>query len=111
MNAEKLKTHDPQGYAEAVALGVAQERERVTKALTLAERPEIAARSGLVLRIADGIRKGEGYVDMLTSVTGMLQADLESPGPIGTGTVDTPTGEKPGGAASDWRPCADIEEM
>lgn len=99
MDLKQLQTEHPDIYAEAVAAGVKQEKERVGKALALMRKPEIAPRAGLVARIQDGIEKGEEYNEIVLAVTSMLTAALESPDDIKTGVIDTATGEQPKAAA------------
>lgn len=112
MTLEELKTKEPALYAEALAAGEKQERDKVSKCLVLMAKPSIKAQEGIVEAITNGMAAGKPYDEIAVAASDMLTAALESPPPVKVEGVDSASGEVAGasGDAKEFVP-GQVEEV
>ena len=104
MKLDELKKKEPALYAEVLALGAAEERQRTEKCLALMKRPALAEHGGITSMILEGLSGRRPYAEIVDAAASMLTAALESPGDLATGGVDSATGELPEGGRPGWKP-------
>lgn len=112
MDKDKLKNEHPAVYDEVEKAGevkgVEGEKARVKSLLALKEKYKGKAASAIVGDIVDkAIAEGSTELQALTDINvalsnGNIQASLESPGAIGTGSQTTGSGEGAGNYESNW---------
>ena len=113
MTFQDLQIHDPQGAAEAVAEGVQRERSRVAALLAMRQDPRFSRIEAIVqvfdTAIGDGSTVEQASALLLNVLSrNSTQAALESPGPLGTGHVDTAIGEAAGKGAEARQPVTEV---
>jgi hypothetical protein len=98
MTSKELKMKNPQIYADVIAEGVAQERARVAALVAKKRDPRFANIDAIQTVFDDAIERGDTVDQASARLLEVLssngvQAAMESPGAIETGSVDTATGE------------------
>lgn len=99
MNEKELKTKHPELYAEIVNIGVKKEQARVADLMAMKEKPEFKKISAVCDSIDEAIKDGKSKSEATASImavlsNGNIQAQIESPDDLTTGSDTSASSEK-----------------
>ncbi len=99
MDKDELKTKHPELFAEVAETGKSEEKSRIKDLIDLKGKAEFKSHPAIMARIDEAIVNGESLIDcklalMAILSNGNIQASLESPKDIATGSETSASAEK-----------------